>query len=283
MDEIELTDADVRAARRAYYGAVSYVDFQVGRLVEVLRVTGRLDNTVIVVTSDHGEMLGERGLWYKMSFYEGSARVPLLVHAPALFPPGRVASPVSTLDLLPTLVELAEGAGASSLTGPLDGVSLVPLLSSAAAGSGDPDHGDRTVAAEYLAEGAVAPVVMLRRDRWKYIHSPGDPDLLFDVEADPDEQHDLAADDDHAELLASFATEVAGRWDLERLDRDVRQSQRRRRTVTSALEQGQPVDWDFAPPYDAARAYIRNHLDLGQLEERARYPRVRRPATVSDV
>src|SRR6266568_3572052 len=86
MDGMRITDDQVRAARRAYYGAVSYVDDRISRLLTVLRDTGRLDNTVVVVTSDHGEMLGERGAWYKMSCYEGAARVPLIVWSPGLFP-----------------------------------------------------------------------------------------------------------------------------------------------------------------------------------------------------
>ena len=107
MDDVELTDDMVRDARHAYLGAVSYVDDHLARLLEILRVTGRLENTVVILTSDHGDMQGERGLWYKMSFYEGSARVPLVVSAPGRFAPSRVASPVSTMDLLPTLVGIA--------------------------------------------------------------------------------------------------------------------------------------------------------------------------------
>ena len=86
MNGVEVTEDHIRAARRAYYGAISYVDDHISRLIGVLRDTGRLDRTVIIVTSDHGEMLGERGAWYKMSFYEGSARVPLIVRAPGAVP-----------------------------------------------------------------------------------------------------------------------------------------------------------------------------------------------------
>src|SRR5262249_61828313 len=74
-DALPISNDHARAARRAYYGAISYVDDQISRLLAVLRDTGRLDNTVVVITSDHGEMLGERGAWYKMSCYEGAARV----------------------------------------------------------------------------------------------------------------------------------------------------------------------------------------------------------------
>src|SRR5260370_24819781 len=103
MNGAAISEDLVRSARRAYYGASSYVDAHASALIGLLRDTGRLDDTVVIVTSDHGEMLGERGAWYKMSFYEGAARLPLVVRAPALFPPGRVPTAVSTMDLLPTL------------------------------------------------------------------------------------------------------------------------------------------------------------------------------------
>src|SRR6266550_1761701 len=121
MNGVEITEDHIRAARRAYYGAISYVDDHISQLIGVLRDTGRLDRTVIIVTSDHGEMLGERGAWYKMSFYEGSARVPLIVRAPALFERCRVAAPVSTMDLLPTVVGLVHAGSAPDTVGPLDG------------------------------------------------------------------------------------------------------------------------------------------------------------------
>ena len=142
------------------YGAVTYVDDRIGRLIEVLRQTGRLDDTVVILTSDHGDMLGERGLWYKMSFFEGSVRVPLVVSAPGRFEPGRVSAPVSTMDLLPTLVGLAEDGDLTGIVGSLDGQSLLPLL------AGQPSDRD-TVMAEYLAEGAIAPIVMVRRGAMK--------------------------------------------------------------------------------------------------------------------
>jgi choline-sulfatase len=266
MNGTQVTQEHIRAARRAYYGAISYVDDHISRLTGVLRDTGRLDRTVIIVTSDHGEMLGERGAWYKMSFYEGSARVPLIVRAPALFGPGRVAAPVSTMDLLPTLAGLAHPGRPPDVVGPLDGQSLLPHL------SGAPDRDE--VVAEYLAEGAIAPIVMIRRGSHKFIHSPADPDQLFDLESDPGEQVNLAADPASAEMLARFRQQAAARWDLAALDQEVRLSQRRRLAVAEALGTGAQAPWDFSPPYDAARRYIRNHMDLGELEQMARFPPV---------
>jgi len=264
MNAAEISEDHVRAARRAYYGAISYVDDHTSRLIGLLRDTGRLDSTVVILTSDHGEMLGERGVWYKMSFYEGAARVPLIVRAPALFPPGRVPAAVSTMDLLPTLVGLAHDGDLSGVVGPLDGRSLLPHL------SGGPDRDE--VAAEYLAEGAIAPIVMIRRGRLKFIHSPADPDQLFDLAADPHERANLAGDPASAGLAGQFRREVAARWDLTTLDREVRESQRRRIAVNDALRVGTPAPWDFTPTYDASRRYIRNHMDLADLEKMARYP-----------
>jgi choline-sulfatase len=267
MNGTEIAGQQIRAARRAYYGAISYVDDHISRLIGVLRDTGRLDSTVIIVTSDHGEMLGERGAWYKMSFYEGSARVPLIVRAPRRFGPGRIAAPVSTMDLLPTLADLARTGGQPEVIGPLDGRSLLPHL------SGTPGRDE--VVAEYLAEGAIAPIVMIRRGNHKFICSPADPDQLFDLESDPHERINLADDPASAGLAGRFRQEIAGRWDLTAVDHEVRLSQQRRLAVTRALGTGVQTPWDFTPAYDAGRRYIRNHMDLGELEEMARFPPVR--------
>jgi choline-sulfatase len=168
------------------------------------------------------------------------------------------------MDLLPTLVGLAHDGDLSGIVGPLDGRSLLPHL------SGAPDHDE--VAAEYLAEGAIAPIVMIRRGRHKFIHSPADPDQLFDLASDPHERANLAGDPASAGLAGQFRREVAARWDLTTLDREVRQSQQRRIAVNAALRAGTPAPWDFTPTYDASRRYIRNHMDLADLEKMARYP-----------
>ena len=171
-------EAHIRNARRAYYGAISYVDDNIGRLLSALRATGLADDTIVIVTSDHGEMLGERGFWYKMSFFEGAARVPLLVHAPGLFAARRVAAlPSRSSTCCRRLVELARTDAPATMPREIDGRSLLPHL------SGSDGHDE--VVGEYLAEGAIAPIVMIRRGRWKFVHSPADPDQLYDLAADP--------------------------------------------------------------------------------------------------
>ena len=263
MDAVAITEDQIRNARHAYYGAISFCDAQLGRLLRTLQATG-LEDTIVLFLGDHGEMLGERGLWYKMNFFEGGARVPLVVSAPGLFEPGRVSAAVSLIDVLPTLVDLA-GGDPSRLASPIDGRSLLPHL--ARTGGHDEAIG------EYLAEGAVAPIVMIRRGRYKFIHSPTDPDQLYDVAADPDERINRAGGTEHAGLVAEFRTEIAGRWDLQALDRAVRDSQRRRHLVDAALMTGATRPWDYQPFRDAARQYMRNPIDLDELEGMARFPK----------
>ena len=263
MDAQPLTEAQIRTARRAYYGEISYVDHNVGRLMKALDDCGLRENTIVVVLADHGEMLGDKGLWYKMSFFENSARTPLIVNWPARFSPRRVAAAASLLDVTPTLVDLAGGNAAEIES---DGRSLLPHLAGESAA-------DETVA-EYLAEGAIAPCVMIRRGAYKFIHSPADPDMMFDLSRDPGERNNLAGSPEQAATLAAFRAEVARRWDLAKLNAEVRASQRRRRIVDEALTKGQTKAWDFQPFKDAAKSYVRNTLPLDDLEAMARFPRV---------
>jgi choline-sulfatase len=268
LDLAQPTDAQVHAARRAYYGAVSYIDDQVGVLMHTLRQAALDANTVVMLLADHGDMLGERGLWYKMSFYEPACRIPLIVYSPGRFASRGVATPASLLDVLPTLAELASAGAAPRYAAPIDGHSLRDALEG---GSGPPE-----VIGEYLAEGAIAPIVMILKDRQKFVHCPADPDQLFDLAADPDERVNLAAAPTAAAAatIAARRQEVAQRWDLAALHAEVVASQQRRHFVYQALRQGHYRPWDFQPLRDAARLYVRNDQALDDLERMARFPPV---------
>jgi len=268
-DRTPPTAQQIRNARRAYYGAISYVDDQFGAILNALDEAGLARDTLIIVTSDHGDMLGERGLWYKMTFFEGGCRVPLIVHAPQQFDACRVKESVSHLDLLPTLVELARGSQPDRWPDSLDGLSLVPHLQRKQGAH------DRAVG-EYLAEGAIAPIVMLRRGRFKFIHTPADPDQLYDITADPLERENLAGRREYASQVAALRDEVAQRWNLVELHNEVLQSQRRRRFHFAATTQGAVASWDWQPMVDASQRYMRNHIDLDTLEAMARFPAVAR-------
>jgi choline-sulfatase len=256
-----LTEDMVARSRRAYFANISYVDDKIGQVLAALEATRQ--EAVIVFVSDHGDMLGERGLWFKMTFFEGSARVPLMICAPGLTP-GVIGHPVSTLDVMPTLCDLA-GVALDDIRPWTDGTSLLPL----ATGQG----GRRAVPMEYAAEASESPMAGLRKGRWKLILCPLDPDLLFDLEADPQELHNLAPLAEHAATLAELKDEARALWDLDRFDADVRASQARRLIVYQALRNGAYYPWDFQPLQKASERYMRNHMDLNVLETSQRFPR----------
>jgi choline-sulfatase len=270
VDEAELTEDQVRAARHGYYAAIAYLDERIGEVLGALRDAGLEDDTIVAFTSDHGEMLGERGLWYKMAFFEQSARVPLLVRVPGGAPgprveggaPGRrVAEPVSLLDVGPTLLELAAGPGAAPAED-LDGESLVPLMAGAA------PRRSRPVVGEYLAEGVTAPAVMIRRGTHKFVSCPGDPDQLYDLAQDPLELVNLAGEPEHEATVRELRDEVARRWDLDELERRVLASQRERRLVLRALGQGAVRSWAYKPT--RVGRYVEGGADLYEAQRRAR-------------
>lgn len=267
--EFRITDAHVRTARHAYYAMTSYGDELLGKVLAALRATGKDEETVIVVTADHGDMLGERGQWYKMTFYERSVRVPLIATAPNMLAPRRVPQNVSLVDLLPTFLDIARdgGGAAPALVEPVDGNSLLPLAAGDATGWSDSVH------AEYMAEGATEPLFMIRRGRYKYVTAAGDPPQLFDVESDPDELRNLAGDAAVAAIEHGFAREAAERWDAAAIRRAVIASQRRRHFIQPVLLKGKIHPWDYQPVRDAAKHYNRNYgAELYDTDRRARIP-----------
>ena len=258
---LQITDTHVRRARQAYFANISYVDDKIGEILAAMTATRQ--QAIIVFVSDHGEMLGRRGLWFKMNFFEGAARVPLMIAAPNLAP-GLVTTPVCSIDVTPTICDLA-GVSIADVMPWTDGQSLLPLAQGVAR--------EAPVAMEYAAEGTITPMVALRQGDWKFIHCPADPDLLFNLADDPDESRNLAPDPAHADTLARFRAMAAARWNLPAYDAAVRESQARRWVVYPALRQGGYYPWDFQPLQQASDRYMRNHMDLNVLEDSKRFPR----------
>ncbi len=268
MDGIEasyvpLTQEEIQRARRAYLANVSYFDSKVGAMVRALKDIDALDNTLVVVTADHGDMLGERGLWYKMNFFEHSARVPLIMAGPGLVQ-GVAGNACSLVDLLPTFVDIA--GGTPDMFGePVDGRSLLPRA------RGEYDPVDEAIG-EYCAEMTPYPVFMIRRGALKYIHCDPDPPQLYDLALDLHEKTNVAASPAYASHAKQFAAEVAERWDSERLRADVIATQKSRRALHAAMEAGAGETWDYNPPRDASQEYVRNHMDWTVAAKRYRYP-----------
>lgn len=267
-DTTPVTDDEVRNARHGYYANTSYFDSKVGEIVKALDESGQLENTIVIVTADHGDMLGERGLWYKMNFFEHSARIPMIISGPGI-KNRTVGEPVSLLDILPTFLDIAGSTGADTpdATLQLDGRSLWPLLTGAV---DNPDGGE--VIGEYCAECASHPMFMIRKGQWKYIHCAVDPPQLFDLSADPMEQNNLAIDPGQSIRVAEFQSIVGARWDEKTLRDKVLTSQSQRLPVHAAMERGKLTSWDYQPPRDASQEYVRNHMDWTVAAEKTRFP-----------
>jgi iduronate 2-sulfatase len=217
-EQDSMTDDERRQNRRAYCASISFMDAQVGRVVEALDRLGLAENTIIVFTSDHGYHMGEHGLWQKMSLFEESARVPLLIVAPGASSPGSVVkSPVSQVDLFPTLAELCGVSAPSNL----QGQSLTPMLK-------DPGAAGRGWALTQVNRGGGARAANARRNasarhdtrpprrffgyslrtpRWRYTEwDEGRRGReLYDHEVDPRELTNLAEDSAHAETVAELS------------------------------------------------------------------------------
>lgn len=264
-DKFAVTDEHVTAARRAYCANLSYLDDKVGELLQTLDATGFADDTVVIFCADHGDMLGERGLWYKMNFFEGAARVPLSIALPdGRGAGGNIGSPSSAMDVVPTLLDLA-GISLKDVVLPFDGCSLMPAINGA-------DEPERVVASEYMAEGSVSTMLMLRRGRYKYVYCADDPEQLFDLVEDPAERINLASSAEHAQELESFRSLRDTGWNFDALDADVAENQRRRILCYEALREGRYTAWDHEPRQNAADRFMRNHLDLNIVEAGSRVP-----------
>ncbi|MEJ8840291.1 choline-sulfatase [Ramlibacter sp. AN1133] len=260
-----VSDEQVRNARHAYYANISYIDDKVGRLLRTLGECGMADDTIVVFTSDHGEMLGERGMWYKQTFFEPSVRVPLLVREPGRKGARRVQAPVSLVDLLPTLVDWAGGPG--DWPEPVDGSSWSPLLAGAADALTQ-----RQVVSEYTDMGVIAPARMVRRGSHKYIHTHGHPPQLFDLRADPDELRNLAGREDVAAIESELRAAVLRDWDGDAVLRRVLASQRRRLYLKEAAAATEPrPTWDYQAHRDDSQRFVRSHGAAGA-KALARFP-----------
>lgn len=180
----------VQRARSAYFGLITELDGLIGSLLEELDRTGQTGNTVVVYTSDHGEMLGEHGLWLKNVLLEGAARVPFIIAGPGIPVGRRVDAPVSHVDLVRTLLDIA-GAPVDKT---LRGHSLLPLM------RGDAGQAPPFVFSESHSEGNCTGSFMIRKGDWKYLYFSGDEPLLFHLKEDPGELRNLAGRSETKEI-----------------------------------------------------------------------------------
>ena len=190
----EITPRDIRRSRQAYFANISYLDDKIGQILKTLKAGHMEENTIIIFCSDHGDMLGERGLWFKMSFREGSSRTPLMISAPSLSPTS-IEEPVSNLDITPTLADLG-GIDVKEIYPWVEGESLLPLVNGS--------KRRKPVPMEYAAECSYAPLIALVEGRFKFTRCKIDPDQLFDLEKDPSEMTNLAQDRAFTQIVSDF-------------------------------------------------------------------------------
>ncbi len=212
-DDYFESDEDVRRALCGYFGLVSYLDENIGKLMAALDASGQSDETVVLYTSDHGDNLGARGLWGKSTMFEEIAGVPMLLAGPGV-PAGKVVdTPVSHVDAFPTIVEVA----GESMPAGYPGVSLVELARGVVP--------QRTVLSEYHGMGSSTGAFAIRNGRWKYVHYAKYAPQLFDLESDPDETRDLAGDPAFAQALADCRARLYSLCDPAEVDRRARARQ----------------------------------------------------------
>lgn len=204
--EEPFSEKELRSVIQAYYGMVSFMDAQVGKVMDALSESGQLENTIVVYTSDHGEMLGDYGTWYKSLMYEPSVRVPTIITGQGIPKAKSCRTNVSHVDLFQTIVETV-GADYSEKDGDLSGRSLVSIAN-------DEDR-ERVVLSEYHSIGSSSGIFMLKKGDLKFNHYVGLEPELFNLANDPFEENNLAHD---KTLLATMEQELKTILDPEAVD-----------------------------------------------------------------
>jgi len=235
--------------RRAYYGLITFIDRKVGELLQALEDYGLKEDTLVVFLSDHGDMLGERRMIQKRSFYEYSARIPWIMSYPPLWKGGiTVKEPVSIVDVMPTILEFAGVEKEKVL--PIDGKSVIPLV------EGERDE-ERTVFSEIHAGGTTMTCFMVRQGDFKYIHTTGYVPQLYNLAEDPKEWHNLAGNPEYQEIENKLHNLIMANFNPDHIERDVEESLARRRVIKEAMEKTGLPKWDYQPFFDATKQYWR--------------------------
>ena len=198
----EMSSAEIKHARAMYYGMVTYIDEQFGRVLEKLNELGLRENTIIVYTSDHGEMAGEHGLWYKNSFLEASVAAPLIFSYPKTLPVNKKINASSMLlDIFPTLCDLSDIGQPNDL----EGKSLLPLMN----GIENADNSDRVAYSEMYRS---STGIMVRKGKWKYIRYNSEKEYLYDIDSDPREINNLINSTQHQVIIRELSTLASAKF-----------------------------------------------------------------------
>ncbi|MDO6728252.1 sulfatase-like hydrolase/transferase [Cognatishimia sp. 1_MG-2023] len=211
------TPERTRIALASYYALVTFIDSRIGLILDALDDAGLQDRTQVIYVSDHGDQVGERDLWGKSNMFEESVGIPCIIAGPNV-PKGKVCrTPVSLVDVAPTVLQTA---GIAGTIGDRPGQSLVDMANAE-------DDLDRVVFAEYQAMGAIAGAFMIRKGRWKYVHYLGMNPELYDLYADPDELNNLGVDPAYSKICLELEQELRQICTPEQVDQHAREDQAR--------------------------------------------------------
>lgn len=234
------------AMRRGFAALAHYIDDKIGELLDILDEMDTRKDTVVIVTSDHGEMLGEKGLIQKRSLYDWSARIPLLIDAPHATP-CTIDTPVSLLDLPATLVDIAGQTPARAF----EGRSLWPAVQ-----GGDLDI--VPIISEYHGEGIMRPSFMVRLGNWKYHYCHESAPQLFHLATDPEEWINLAGHPEHREIEEKLhALITSGQFDLDKIKAEVWERLAQKQVVNDAMQRNETY-WDYEVDQNASGLYVRS-------------------------
>ena len=237
--------------RRAYYGLVTYVDRKVGELIKALEDFGLMEQTAIVFTSDHGDMLGERRMVQKRCFYEYSAQIPLIIHYPKNWPAATtIPEAVSTVDIMPTILDMV-GVPEKNIV-PIDGKSLIPLI------EGERD-GNRTVFSEVHSEGVDTTCFMAKKGEFKYIQTTGHEAQFYDLGHDTDEWTNLSGQPAYRSTEQMLREAVMANFNPTSIEQDVQQYSGKHWLLKRAMRETGLPKWDYQPQFDATEQFWREY------------------------
>ena len=221
-------DDVLKKVTSAYYGMISYLDDNIGKLLDTLEKTGLSGNTRVIYSSDHGESMGQKGMFSKCNMYEESAGIPMIISGPDLPQGQEVDTPTQLMDIFPTILE-ATGVTAKDEDQELKGHSLISLAQG--------ETPERSILSEQHSAGAKSAVYMIRKGKWKYVHYvEGYSSQLFNLEEDPNELIDLGSHPDCSNQLVMMEQELRTHLDPEKVDQKAKDKQSKRLELGGGME-----------------------------------------------
>tara|TARA_B100000945_G_C20281092_1_gene548642 strand:- start:2 stop:898 length:897 start_codon:yes stop_codon:yes gene_type:complete len=260
-----VTNEHIRNARHSYYGMISYVDEKIGQILYTLKKTGLKENTIIIFCADHGEMMGERGMWYKQHFWEWASKIPFIFYFPNRFRPKRVKENVSLIDLMPTILEIVDDKNKINFVSKIDGKSFLSLL------EGGSEFWNNYAISEFSADGSTGPSRMIKKDNFKYMYLEGVEELLYDLENDPNETNNIINDKRYEKEILKMKEIIFYDWDFEDVKNRAIENQKNRLFIHKVTK-GEPTYVNLVK-FDDDKRYIRN-AGAADTKAKARFPYV---------